>query len=219
MSEREELHDDRHPVRARLDTRRADVLSQLESARCEMRGLSLEVEGIDPPEGARKRWEAAQRRVGKLEGELSRLDDARDALDENLATAAQEADKARRRELLREYIEQRDRVQETSRQVFDGIMALEPLAAEARSLARSASRLARQLGLPVVNQGVYYPDAYPARAASHVVLGEAGTARDRMLAEAKRKLAADWKAGHDGERVRQLQAELGTAVDPALTAD
>ncbi len=191
-----------------LGARLAEVEAALSAATAEVAAASLLAErgGSDD---ALRRLAAAEKRRDKLTAELERLNVATGELERQLAAEREKAEADRRRDMLTEYVAHRDFVQNASRQLFEAVVALEPVVREARQRAKAATMLAPRLDLPVVNQGVYYPELGSARLAFKTVMGDVGAARDRILTDARDRVARDWHDTADGRRVDDLRTALG----------
>ncbi len=193
-----------------LAGRLAEVEAALSESTAEVAAATLLVErgGRDD---ALRRLASAEKRRDKLAVELKRLRVATGELERQLAAERERAEADRRRDMLTEYVAHRDFVQNAGRQLFEAVVALEPVVREARQRANAATRLAPRLDLPVVNQGVYYPELGSARLAFKTVMGDVGAARDRILADARARVSRDWHSTVDGRRVEELRTALGVS--------
>jgi hypothetical protein len=166
-------------------------------------------------EAALRRLARAEKRRDSAADELGRLRLAKSELARQLAAERDATEADSQRELLIEYAEHRNFVQDAGRQLFEAVAAMEPVVQEARERAKAAKAVAHQLGLLAANEGAYLPEFGAARGAFKAVLGDGGSARGRMLADARERVERDWKDTADGRRVTDLLAALGEGAGKA----
>jgi hypothetical protein len=195
-----------------LAGRLADVETALAQATSEVAAESLLAERGGSDDALRK-LASAEKRKDKLTAERERLRVAAGELERQLTAEREKAEADRRRDMLDEYEGHRDAVEGAARQLFEAIVSLEPLVLSARQREKAARALAAALGLPMAGGGRYYPQLVASRDAFRVILGDAGDARERMLAAASVKVGRSWRDGLDGQRVAALRAALGEPDD------
>jgi len=187
-----------------LAERTAEAERAVAEANAEIATASLEAErgGGDD---VLKKLARAEKRRDTLATELERLHMAARELERQLANEREEAEAKAKRELLREYIEHREAVQEANRAMFAAVEGLAELAATSSQHGRKAGQLALRLGFSD-ERGGFGPQYGYIRAAFEGVMHAA----PRVVNDARNGMQNGWRDTPNGRRATELQAALGS---------
>jgi len=195
-----------NPESVTIAERAADAEAAHEAAQAEVAAAALAAERGE--EGSAAKLAAAEKRAAVAAAALRRARLAGGELERETERKREAEERAAKLAVLDEYEAARNFVRDASVRMFDLVASMEAPVNEARERAKAARALANELGLPVIGGGAFYPELGAVREAFAAVMGDFGPQRQRMLDAARAKVLRDWRAGLEGERVRELRAAL-----------